>query len=168
MRTQIILAISAVLLSMTVQAKTSSNAVKTIDPELVSKNFKKGKFMAENTEVIANGPPQTDSESICMDATTAAMVPMIALMGLANCDPVSTDETKTSMTVTGICRKGGTYGSGKATLGPHFFTATVTWSPDGKTIDSVAKRSELIDDKPSDKILMSLAQKYKFQSASCK
>lgn len=169
MRTQVIISVSALLLCGSGLAQPANNSkIKPIDPELVAAKLKRGKFIAESTEQGTNGQTQKSAEAMCMDEMTANTLPIIAMMGMANCEPISTSETKTSMSVAGICRKSDQLADGKVPFVPNFYAATLRWSADGKTIDLDVQRSALVNDKPSDKVLSSTKQKFKFQSANCK
>lgn len=159
---------SVLLLSGALAQAAPQGGIKPIDPELVAKKFKRGQFLAESTMQDADGQTQTSAETMCMDEASANMLPMMAMMGLANCEPTNTAETKTSMSVAGICRNAGTSGDGKAADAANFYTGAVRWSADGKTIDLEMKRTELVNDKPSDKVLLWIKQSLKFQSRSCK
>jgi hypothetical protein len=165
--TAAVVAIAALVTCGSALAQKPSSAIKPIDPELVAKNFKRGKFASETSTLGDDGKMRTESEVTCMDEMAANMLPFGAMMGLANCEPVSTNETKTSMSVAGLCRKGSSPDSGKSPFVPNFYTGSVSWSADGTTIDLEMRRVALINDKPSDKVLMLIKHKLAFQAPNC-
>lgn len=156
------LGVSSIYTLSATAAPASGNAtIKPIDPEIIAKKFKPGVFKTETLEISTDGKSEQKTEAMCMDAASANILANGVLWGVAGCQPLSTSEDESSISITANCPATGE-------MGANFYRGTIRWSADGKEIEWEGKRTAIEQGKPTDKVLNLVRAKLHYQSQSCK